>query len=232
MFCAQDDFVIVPARCFSRKALSSSSISFFSFLGAFKGLALPPGGGVSKCGVSVEGRSGEFHTFSADTSHCVGVDVGSLGLIVRKFENVVRILRKRRDLCLHNLIFCGRVGEVLEADENALVPKELAPLATSQSIEPWTASFHHRNLHRTSYVYNILKQDNGRNLTTINHTSSSSLLDNALKDRREETIDTRLGSFSQTRPGLQANTILHDFRQGILPPLDSHRQHVLHRQLR
>ncbi len=31
-----------PAFCFSWNALSSSSISFFSFLGAFRGLALPP----------------------------------------------------------------------------------------------------------------------------------------------------------------------------------------------
>lgn len=33
-----------PARFFSRKTLSSSSSSFFSFLGAFRGLTLPPVG--------------------------------------------------------------------------------------------------------------------------------------------------------------------------------------------
>lgn len=40
---------IVPARFFSRKALSSSSYSLACFLAAFKGLALPPVcGGVSQ----------------------------------------------------------------------------------------------------------------------------------------------------------------------------------------
>ena len=33
---------LVPARFFSRKALSSSSRSFWAFLACFKGLALPP----------------------------------------------------------------------------------------------------------------------------------------------------------------------------------------------
>jgi hypothetical protein len=33
---------IVPAACFALNAISSSSMSFFSFFGAFKGLTLPP----------------------------------------------------------------------------------------------------------------------------------------------------------------------------------------------
>lgn len=63
-----------PARCFSWKAISSSSSSLVAFLGAFKGFTLPPGRGREdgqsvghvQRGGSFEQRRGALGMFGGD----------------------------------------------------------------------------------------------------------------------------------------------------------------------
>lgn len=71
-YVAGEGFNTIPAFTFSRKAMSSSSNSFFSFFGAFKGLTFPPICDVQQLLHGLTGtRAGR--TFSAVTAHNVWI---------------------------------------------------------------------------------------------------------------------------------------------------------------